>query len=334
MSILHRMSDLVQGKLNTAMNAAEDPGESMELAYAKQMETLQQVRRNVADVLTSEKRLEMQAAQLQASVQKLQAQAQQALQQQREDLARVALTRAQGAQAQLDGLNQQIVQLKQQEQNLEVMAQKLQAKVEAFRTQKETIKAQYTAAQASTKIGESVTGLSEQMADVSMMVDRAQEKTAQMQARAEAVNQLLDTGVLDQIGPGQTDDLDRQLSAGQTDAAVELQLAAMKQQLQLPASTAAQTFVVRIQGNDQYRISQADHAQLDGFDAALVKAIQAGDEVAFHSSLAAVLQFVRSRGTKLDATSLESSQVILPAEDMTLDEARKIMESNGAPAPA
>jgi len=52
------------------------------------------VRRSVADVLTSEKRLELQQAQLKQSADKLNAQAQQALQQGREDLARLALTRA------------------------------------------------------------------------------------------------------------------------------------------------------------------------------------------------------------------------------------------------
>ena len=321
MSILRRMSDIVQGKLNHAMDQAEDPAEAMDLSYQKQLEMLQRVKRNVADVLTSEKRLEMQAAQLDQTQAKLQQQAQTALQQGREDLARLALTRAQGLQAQLADLRAQIESLKAQEQKLEVLAQKLQAKVEAFRTQKETIKAQYSAAEASTRIGEAVTGLSEQMTDVNMMVDRAQEKTTRMQARAAAIDQLVDTGTLDQIGGGPSDDIDRQLAAAASDASVTAQLEAMKQHLSLPASTT----VVRIQGEDQYRITQADHAQLDGFDQRIVAAVHAADEAAFKAAVAETLAFVRTRGSRLPHDQILSSDVVLPPEDMTLEEAKGIL---------
>src|SRR5690348_3363884 len=143
MSILRRVSDVFQQKVNAAADRMEDPAQALDLSYQKQLEALQTVRRNVADVLTSEKRLELQAAQLKDSITKLQDQARAALQQNREDLAKLALTRAQGAQAQLDGLSGQIENLKAQEQKLEQTAQKLQAKIEAFRMQKDTMKAQY-----------------------------------------------------------------------------------------------------------------------------------------------------------------------------------------------
>src|SRR5437660_8339383 len=304
MSVFKRMSDVVQQKLNAVLDKTEDPNQALDFAYQKQIEALQQVRRNVADVLTAEKRLELQAAQLRQSADKLNAQAQQALQQGREDLARLALTRAQTAQVQLGGLDQQIEQMKEQEQKLELTAQKLQAKVEAFRTQKETIKAQYSAAQASTKIGEAVTGLSEQMADVSMMVDRAQEKTTQMQARAAAIDQLVDSGTLDQIGAGSSDDIQRQLDASSGNAAVDQQLALMKAQLagQLPAGV-----VVRIQGDEQYRLGEADRAQLDVYDKELAAAIKSGDDAAFKGKLTELLAFVRGKGTKLGGTETMKS---------------------------
>ncbi|TMD40767.1 MAG: PspA/IM30 family protein [Chloroflexi bacterium] len=202
MSVIQRMSDVIQQKVNSVLDKAEDPNEALDLSYQKQLEALQQVRRGVADVLTSEKRLELQQNELSQSQAKLQAQAREAVAQGRDDLARLALTRAQSAQEQLDGLQGQIAQLKAQEQKLEDTAMKLQAKVEAFRTQRETMKAQYTAAKASTQVGESVTGLSEHMADVNLMLDRAREKTTQMQARSAAVDQLMDSGALDTIGPG------------------------------------------------------------------------------------------------------------------------------------
>ncbi len=321
MSILRRMSDLFQGKINAALDAAEDPNQALDLSYEKQLELLQQVRRNVADVLTSEKRLEIQESQLRQNQQRLQQQAQQALQQGREDLARLAVTRSQGLQAQIDDLDQQIAQLKTQEQKLEILAQKLQARVEAFRTQKETMKAQYQAARASTQVGEAVTGLSEQMADVSMMIDRAREKTARMQARSAAIDQLVESGTLDQIGSPAADDLDRQLQAAASTTAVEAQLAAMKQQLALPEATT----VVRIQGDAQYRLAEADHAQLDQYDQRLVAAIQSGDQAAFHAALADVVKFVRTHGIRLGGDENVPSQVVIPGEDMTLEEASAIM---------
>ena len=322
MSVFKRMSDVVQQKLNAVLDKTEDPNQALDFAYQKQIEALQQVRRNVADVLTAEKRLELQAAQLRQSADKLNAQAQQALQQGREDLARLALTRAQTAQVQLGGLDQQIEQMKGQEQKLELTAQKLQAKVEAFRTQKETIKAQYSAAQASTKIGEAVTGLSEQMADVSMMVDRAQEKTTQMQARAAAIDQLVDTGTLDQIGAGSADDIQRQLDTATTASNVDAQLALMKAQMagQLPSGT-----VVRIQGEDQFRLAESDRAQLDAFDKDLVAAINGGDEAAFKGVLTHLLEFVRNRGQKLPPDQIVKSDIVVPSEDMSLEEAKAIM---------
>jgi phage shock protein A len=328
MSVFQRMSSVFQQKVNAALDKAEDPQQALDLSYEKQLEALQQVRRNVADVLTSEKRLELQAAQLKQNQSKLQAQAQSALQQGREDLARLALTRAQEAQAQLAGLSQQIEQMKDQEQKLELMAQKLQAKVEAFRTQKETIKAQYSAAQASTKIGEAVTGISEQMADVNLMVERAQNKTTQMQARAAAIDDLVASGTLDQIGAGSTDDIDRQLASGQTKITVDSQLEEMKRQLAsgtAPAQLTTGSAVVRIQGDDQYRLQKADRDQLDRFDADLVAAIRAGDEAAFRGKLHQVIEFVKTRGERLPTTQLTTSDVVLPSEDMTLAEAKEIL---------
>jgi phage shock protein A len=329
---MQRMSDVIQQKIDALLNRAEDPNEALDLSYQKQLEALQQVRRGVADVLTSEKRLELQQSELRQSQLKLQGQAREALQQGREDLARLALTRSQAAQDQLDGLQQQIDQLKEQEQKLEITAGKLQAKVEAFRTQRETMKAQYTAAKASTQVGESVTGLSEHMADVNLMLDRAREKTTQMQARAAAVDQLMDSGALDTIGPGGEDDIDRQLKVKVMSSAVDQQLEAMKRQLGggSPGQLAAGTIVVRIHGEDQFRLQAADQAKLDQFDADLMSAIRAGDETAFRDTLNRLLSWVRSAGQKLPQGDLSSSDVMLPSSDMTLKEAQDLVA--GEPA--
>lgn len=321
MSILRRMSDVFQQKVSAAVDKAEDPSQALDLSYQKQMEALQQARRSVADVLTSEKRLELQAEQLTQSISKLQDQARMALGQGKEDLAREALTRAQLARTQLDGLTQQIATVKQQEQKLEVTVQKLQARIETFRMQRDTMKAQYQAAKATTNVAETATGLSEQMADVNMMVDRSRDKIAQMQARSAAVGQLLDSGVLDDVGSSGGDDIDRQLGAGNSDAAVQAQLEAMKQQIALPASN----IVVRVQGEGQFRLAGSYKGELDGYDEKVVAAIEAGQPAAFKQSVHDVIAFVQSHGVAVADTENATSQVVLPSEDLTLDEAKKIM---------
>ena len=328
MSVFKRMSDVMQEKLNHVLAGAENPAEALDLSYEKQVEALQQVRRSVADVLTSEKRLELQAAQLRQNEAKLQEQARTALQQGREDLARLALQRSQEAYAQLDGLPSQVEQLKAQEQKLELTAQKLQAKVEAFRTQKETLKAEYTAASASTKVGEAVTGLSEEMADTSMMIDRAREKTTQMQARAAAIDQLVDSGTLDQIGADSSADIDRQLQAASSDVAVAKQLESMKRQLKGPSPAGmleAPTRIVRIQGEDQYRLAPADFEQLEQIDRQLHAAVVGGQETTFKATLNQALDLVRVSGQKLAVDEIRPSDAILPSGDMTLEEAKAVI---------
>jgi phage shock protein A len=321
MSILRRMSDVFQQKVSAAVDKAEDPSQALDLSYQKQLDALQQARRSVADVLTSEKRLEQQADQLTQSIAKLQNQARMALGQGKEDLAREALTRAQVAKTQLDGLTQQIEAVKQQEQKLEITVQKLQARIETFRMQRDTMKAQYQAAKATTNVSEAATGLSEQMADASMMVDRSRDKIAQMQARSAAVGQLLDSGVLDDVASSTGDDIDRQLGAGSGDAAVQAQLEAMKQQLTLPAAN----IVVRVQGEGQFRLASSYKAELDGYDEKVMAAINAGQSAELKQSVHEVIAFVQSHGVPVPDTENVASQVVLPSEDLTLDEAKKIM---------
>ena len=332
MSVFRRLSDVIQQKTNAVLDRAEDPNQALDLSYQKQLEALQQVRRGVAEVLTSEKRLELQEGELKHSQVKLQSQAKDALGQGREDLARLALTRAQAAQEQLDGLQQQIDQLKAQEQKLEDTASKLRAKVEAFRTQRETMKAQYTAAKASTQVGEAVTGLSEHLADVNLMLDRARDKTTQMQARSAAIDQLMDSGALDQIGPGGEDDIDRQLKVSVVSSAVDQQLAAMKKQLAAGGATAqlaSPSVVVRIHGEDQYRLPDSARAKLDQFDAELVSAIRAADGARFGQTLTQLLDWIRSTGEKLPHDDLSPSEVVLPSSDMTLKEAQDLLAGEG-----
>jgi phage shock protein A len=230
MGFFDRLKTVVEAKANKALDRAEDPREVLDLSYEKQVEMLQQVRRGIADVATSKKRLELQMDQLQESVQKMDAQARQALGAGREDLARTALERKAGAQAQIEGLVKQRDQLEAEQDKLVAAEQKLTTRVEAFRTQKETLKAQYTAAEAETKIGESLSGVSEDMADVGMAMDRAKDKVETMQARAGAIDELLESGALEDPTVG-GDSVDRELTEIASKSAVDSELASLKAQI-------------------------------------------------------------------------------------------------------
>jgi phage shock protein A len=221
------MSTIVKSKMNRILDNAEDPRESLDYSYEKQMEMLRNVKRGVVEMVTTKRRLELQAAKAQENLAKLDSQARKALEMGREDLARLALERKQAAIAELDGLDQQIAGLELEQEKLTQAEQRLQAKVQAFRTKKEIIKAQYSAAQAQVRIGSALSGLSEEMGDISLAVERAETKTETLRAKAGAIDELAASGVLDDPMGGQ-DDLSRQLEQVSSSASVEAELAALK----------------------------------------------------------------------------------------------------------
>lgn len=229
MGFLERMSTVVQAKMNKIMDRMEDPREVLDVSYEKQLQLLQNVKRGVAEVTTSKKRIELQKAKLQMNIDKLDSQAKEAIQVGREDLARKALESKALLIAQSNSLDQQIVDLNDQQQKLMAAETRLATKVEAFRTKKETIKAQYSAADAQVKITESVTGISEEMADVGMAVQRAEEKTENMKARSAALDELLESGTLTDLSGG--DQIENELAKVKAKSTVEDELARMKAEM-------------------------------------------------------------------------------------------------------
>ena len=238
MGLAQRMSMLFKTKASKALDKAEDPRETLDYSYQRQLEMLQKVKRGVADVATSRKRVQLQLQQLESAEAKLEAQARQAVSQGREDLAREALTRRAGIETQVADLERQEADLQSQEHKLADAAQRLQMKVETFRTRKETIKATYTAAEAQTRISEAVSGISEEMGDVGLAMQRAQDKTEQMQARAGAMEELLASGALDDATQT-SDPIQRQLDALGTGGGVDAELQRLKAELGPGASPAA-----------------------------------------------------------------------------------------------
>lgn len=237
MGILARFTTYVKSLMSAFLDRAEDPGMTLDYSNERQLEQLQNLRRSLVDVVTEEKRLEFQEAQIKAQMLKLDEQARQALGDGREDLARQAIERKQGLQHYLATYAQQVEQFKAQQRKFIDMEQRLSTRVEAFRTQKEMVRAQYGAAHAQVQIQEAATGISEEMANVDLAVQRAHDKATQMQARADAMDQLIQSGALQEIGAGSQDAIERQLNAIGDKAAVDAQLSALKAQMQLPPAS-------------------------------------------------------------------------------------------------
>ena len=238
MSLAARTSLVVKAKFAKLLDKAEDPTETLDYSYEQQLEQLQNVKRGVADIATAKKRLELQTTQLQQAAEKLDGQAREALAANREDLARQALEKKAALEAQLQGLNEQVGGLEAQQEKLIAGEQQLSAKIEAFRSQKEVIKAQYSAAEAQVKIGEAATGIGEQMADTGLAIQRAKDKTEQMQARAAAIDELTQTGALEDFTSPDTQ-LDRELAQLTTTSKVDDELAKLKSELRTGAEPAS-----------------------------------------------------------------------------------------------
>ena len=230
MSLLQRAHDIVAAKANKALDAAEKPDEMLDLSYNQMLDQITRIRRALVDIAASRKQIELQETQLQHSVDHLNDQAKAALAAGREDLAREALSRKAAAQSQIDAMEPQHQQLTEEEEKLGTALAALQEKVNHFRTQKEVLKAQYTAASAMSSVNESAAGISTSVSDSGAALERAQDKIATMQARAGALDELLQSGVLEDVGGG-GDDIQKELDEVTSASDVDNELAALKAQL-------------------------------------------------------------------------------------------------------
>ena len=227
--LMSRMSLIVKSKFSKALDRAENPNETLDYSYEQQLTQLQNVKRGIADVTTAKKRLELQYTSMQQQVDKLDGQARDALKANREDLAREALARKAAVEAQLGDIMTQGQQLEAQQQKL-IEGQNASGEGRVFPHAEEVIKAQYNAAEAQVRISEAATGIGEHMADVGLAIERAKDKTQQMQARADAVEELTASGALEDY-TASGDDIDRQLKQISQSTQVDDELAKMKAEL-------------------------------------------------------------------------------------------------------
>lgn len=227
MGLLSRASYIIRSKFNAILNRAEDPRESLDYSYEQMRDQLQSVKQGIADLTTQKKRLEMQQRRLEENVDKHNEQAREAVRQDRDDLARQALEKKKTKMQQIEQLEEQVADLERQQEDLVEQKNELQRRIEEFRTKKETMKAQYEAAEASTKVSEALTGAGDEMADVSRSIERAEEQTQEMEARAAAMDELQESGAFEDALSDQ-DAIDRELEAGRTNTEIEAELDTLK----------------------------------------------------------------------------------------------------------
>jgi phage shock protein A len=227
LGLLNRISTVIKQKANDLIDKYEDPRQALDYSYVKQRELVNRLRRDMAEVVTSKKRLEMQKARLWDNIRTLDEQARRALDSEREDLAKLALQRKNANLVQMQGLDRQIAEMQLEQEKLEQTERRLSAKVEEFKSRKEVIKAQYSSAEAQVRIKENITGISEEMTDVGMSMNRAEEKAERMKSKAQALDEMIDSGVLVDYSSDK-DEIESELEKVTVNKSVEEELAKLK----------------------------------------------------------------------------------------------------------
>ncbi len=228
MSIWKRIMRIFRSRKNGGAADVDALREKLDESYRSQLDLLQRVRRGVADVATSRKRVELQIAQLKQQATQLDDAARSAVANGNDDDARAALTRKVTLEKTIESLTTQHEGLKTEEDKLDDSAQDIQTKIEEFRLRKDTLTARQTAAEARSQINSATTGISSSMSDVGQAISAAEQRTRELEAHADAVDELVADGVIS--GPGSDehstasfdsqfdklssgDDVDRQLEA-------------------------------------------------------------------------------------------------------------------------
>jgi phage shock protein A len=227
LGLTNRITTLLKQKVNKLLDKYEDPKEALDYSYQNQIETMNKLRRSIAEVVTAKTRLQMQKTKLVENIRTLDEGSRRAIEQDREDLAKLALQRKNTNMLQLQNLDKQIVDMQTQQDKLEQTEKRLSTKVEEFRSKKEVIKAQYTAAEAQVRIKENLTGISEEMADVGVAMNKAEDKTEQMKAKAQALDEMIDSGVLTDYTSNK-DDIEGELEKMTVQSSVDQELAKLK----------------------------------------------------------------------------------------------------------
>ena len=232
MRLLNRCAKLFKQGVDIFLAPAEDPRQNFPTPQGHQRNLLQQVENALIENRTISNQLEDRKTVLESRLNILEKKARQALQANREDLARLALQRRQAYVREIEFLNQQFQETQGEEQRLQLVKHQLEIQIEAMRARQQVISARYSTAEAQVRLNESLSGAAESFTDLGLSLEEAQQQAEHMQARAEAVNDLMEAGVLELPIFTQADHFTQELDRFDDSHAIENQLTALKQELQ------------------------------------------------------------------------------------------------------
>ena len=356
--LIERFSTIFKAKASKIADDLENPHEMLNYSFEKQNELIIKLRQDIAQVVTSKKRLEMQKAKLLANVNTLEDQAKRSLISNREDLTKLALERKNALMIQVKDLESQISGIEKDQAKLEDAERRLSTKIQEFKTRKEIIKAEYSSAEAQVKIKENITGLSEEFSDVGNILNRVEEKTENMKAKAQALDEMIDSGTLTDFAssyPSSKDsDIESELNKVSSSQAVEEELKKMKDDLQTNASNTAEkntpsvknvetkvkenVTIIRIAGGGQYEIDNNLLTQINNIDDKVVNILknhskdQANYEVVkkeLREKLEEITSFIKSNGRPVIDTDIVKSNLYIPNADISVEEAQNVFKDEG-----
>jgi phage shock protein A len=228
MSFLARLQAIFGAKANQTLDLIEDPRASLDYSLTRLQASLRQISDSLVEVSTARRTLEAQRTQAQKTIDQTDEQARQAVRLGREDLATRALERKAAAQERLNGLNNNIALLDTQVESLKTSQANLRQKIELFQAKKEELKALYDSSRAQLQVKEATTGISKDLADAGHAIQRAETRIQAMQARVEAIDDLVATGALDEVLAPEGDDIDRELARMTRSTNIENELKRLK----------------------------------------------------------------------------------------------------------
>lgn len=231
MGLIDRFMRIFRMKAESTLEKMEDPRKTLDFSLVEMNENLRKIERSLLDISTAKQKLIVQRDDLVKNIERYNGQARQALEFKRDDLAQVAISRKQELQQRLEDVEQNINRVEQQMTSLESSRDSLKAKIESFKGRKEELKAMYGAAEAQVRIKETLTGISEELTDVGQSVSRAEDRIKDMQARAEAIDELIARGSIEDVLGESKSDVERELEQIGRSKAVEEELARLKKEI-------------------------------------------------------------------------------------------------------
>ena len=221
MSIWQRIVRVFRSLFSRGENV-EQLSARLDDTYREQTKLLQQVRRGVADVATSRKRVEVQLTALRQQIAGLDDAARQAVTHGNDDEARDALGRKLALEKAATELTERHAALRAEEEKLQLSASKVEQGVEQFRLRKDTLNARHAAASARAEINSATTGINATGSEAGQAMAAAERETRSLEATADAVDELVADGYLETAGQDPRDAELRRFDAEQ--AEIERQL--------------------------------------------------------------------------------------------------------------